>query len=270
MDLDKILNINNNLKKRFFSILFLIPVYFFTVVSDNYLSILIILLTSLILSYEWFQITQKNTEKKNIILFSIIIFLTLFLSTITSFFFSLILTIFFSTLILLRIFFNKNNYKNLSWLFYGFIYITIPLIIFFELKKIENGSYIILWLLIIICTSDIFSYIFGNLIKGPKIFPKLSPFKTYSGTFLGIIIGTFFGILFSLNYLNLENKYLIIFFPLLISISGLFGDLFISKVKRIFQVKNSGRILPGHGGLLDRYDSISFGLIALFFIQYFF
>ena len=63
-------------------------------------------------------------------------------------------------------------------------------------------------------------------------------------------------------------------FPListiLISISGLFGDLFISKIKRNFKVKDSGKILPGHGGFLDRYDSISFGLIALFFIQYFF
>ena len=269
MDLDKILNINNNLIKRFFSILFLIPVYFFSVFSDSYLSILIILLTSLILSYEWFKITQKHTEKENIILFSILIFLTLFLSTITNFFFSLILTIIFSIIILSRIFLKKFNYKNLSWLFYGFIYITIPLIIFFKLKEIENGKYILLWLLVIICSTDIFSYISGKLIKGPKIFPKLSPSKTYSGTFLGIIIGTFFGILFSLHYLNLENKYLIIFFPLLISISGLFGDLFISKVKRTFKVKNSGRILPGHGGLLDRYDSISFGLIALFFIQYF-
>jgi len=269
MDLDKILNINNNLIKRFFSILFLIPVYFFSVYSDSYLSILIILLTSLILSYEWFKITQKHTEKENIILFSVLIFLTLFLSTITNFFFSLILTIIFSIIILFRIFLKKFNYKNLSWLFYGFIYITIPLIIFFKLKEIENGKYILLWLLVIICSTDIFSYIFGKLIKGPKIFPKLSPSKTYSGTFLGIIIGTFFGILFSLHYLNLENKYLIIFFPLLISISGLFGDLFISKLKRTFKVKNSGRILPGHGGLLDRYDSISFGLIALFFIQYF-
>ena len=76
MDLDKILNINNNLIKRFFSTLFLIPIYFFSVFSDSYLSILIIFLTSLILSYEWFKITQKHTEKENIILFSILISIT--------------------------------------------------------------------------------------------------------------------------------------------------------------------------------------------------
>ena len=126
-----------------------------------------------------------------------------------------------------------------------------------------------MWLLIIVCSTDIFSYIFGNIIKGPKIFPTLSPSKTYSGTFLGIIIGTISGILFSLSYLDLDNKYLLILFPLLISIASLLGDLFISKVKRNFKVKDSGNILPGHGGLLDRYDSISFGLLAIFFIQYF-
>ena len=55
----------------------------------------------------------------------------------------------------------------------------------------------------------------------------------------------------------------------MISLSGQFGDLFMSKIKRNFHVKDSGSILPGHGGFLDRYDSISFGLIAIFFIQYF-
>ena len=269
MDLDKITNISNNFLKRFYSILFLIPIYFYSVISNNYLSTLIIFMTSLILSFEWFKITQKDAEKKNIILFSLLIFLNLFLSTFINFFYSVLVTLFFSSLILSKIFFKNYSYKNLSWLFYGFIYITIPLIIFLEIKKIENGNYVLLWVLIIICITDIFSYIFGNLIKGPKIFPNLSPSKTYSGTFLGIISGSFFGAIYSLNYLNLDNKYILILFSVLISLSGLFGDLFISKIKRNFHVKDSGSILPGHGGLLDRYDSISFGLIAIFFIQYF-
>ena len=125
-----------------------------------------------------------------------------------------------------------------------------------------------MWLFLIICSTDIFSYIFGNIIKGPKIFPNLSPYKTYSGTILGLIIGSSLGVFFSFIYLNLDIKYLI-FFSILISFSGLLGDLFISKIKRNFKIKDSSKILPGHGGFLDRYDSISFGLIVLFFIQYF-
>ena len=269
MDLDKIININNNPLKRFCSLLFLIPIYYFSIVSNNYLSTLIILLTSLILSFEWFKITQNNIQRKNIMLFSFLILADIFIATLTNFFYSIIFTIFFSFLILSKIFFYKYSYNKLSWLLYGFMYISIPLIIFFNIKKGENGIDFLLWLLIIICITDISSYIFGNLIKGPKIFPNLSPSKTYSGTFLGIISGSFFGTIYSLNYLNLDNKYILIFFSILISISGLFGDLFVSKIKRNFHVKDSGKLLPGHGGLLDRYDSISFGLITLFFIQYF-
>ena len=269
MELDKFSNLNKNFIKRFYSILFLIPIYFFTVFFNNYFSIIIILLTSLILSFEWYNITQTAGKKNYIILFLSFVFVNIFISILTNFFFCIVFTIIFSILIISRFLFNDLNYKNLSWLFYGYIYICIPLIIFLKIKEIEYGNFILLWSLIIICFTDIFSYLFGNLIKGPKIFPKTSPFKTYSGTLIGLIIGPTCGILFFLHYLNFNSKFTIIFFSILISISGFFGDLFISKIKRKFKVKDSGNILPGHGGLLDRYDSISFGLITLFFIQYF-
>ena len=110
----------------------LIPIYLFSIISNSYLSIFIILLTALILSFEWFEITQDNKykEKKNIIVFCLLIFLNIFLSIITNLFFSIILTIIFSTLILLNFFLKKYNFKNLTWLFYGFIYVSLPLIIF--------------------------------------------------------------------------------------------------------------------------------------------
>ena len=69
MDLDKITNISNNFLKRFYSILFLIPIYFYSVISKHYLSTLIIFTTSLILSIEWFKITQKDIEKKKLFYF---------------------------------------------------------------------------------------------------------------------------------------------------------------------------------------------------------
>ena len=270
MGLDNFIKIEKNILKRLLSALFLIPIYVFSIISSNYISIFIILLTSIILSFEWFRITQNNTykEKIKLIFFCLIIFLNIYISIFTNFFFSIFITIFFSILILLSFFLKKDNFNSLRWLLYGFIYVSIPLIIFFKIKETVDGSYILLWLFLIICSTDIFSYIFGTLIKGPKIFPKLSPYKTYSGTILGLFTGSSLGVFFSFIFLNLDIKYLI-FFSILISFSGLLGDLFISKVKRNFRIKDSSKILPGHGGFLDRYDSISFGLIALFFIQYF-
>ena len=270
MGLDNFIKIEDKTLKRLYSALFLIPIYVFSIISYSYISVFIILLTALILSFEWFRITQNNTNKenKNLIIFYLIIFLNIFLSTFTNFFFSIFLTIIFSTLILLSSFLKKNEFKNLIWLFYGFIYISVPLIIFFKIKENVYGMQILLWLFLIICSTDIFSYIIGKIVKGPKIFPNLSPHKTYSGTIFGLITGSSLGIFFSFIYLNLDIKYLILF-SILISLSGLLGDLFISKIKRNFKIKDSSKILPGHGGFLDRYDSISFGLIALFFIQYF-
>ena len=269
MDLDKIINVNNNLFKRILSIIVLFPIYFYSIISDNFLAILIILITSLLLSFEWFSITQKSIKTSNIFLFTILIIINIFFSNKFNLFFSIILTIFLSTLFLPKLLYKNHSYKNSSWLFYGFIFISIPLIFFLKIKELENGSYLLLWTFLVICTTDIFSYLFGNLIKGPKIFPKLSPSKTYSGTFLGLLSGTLIGFLFSYKYLNLIDLYSLFFLSLIISLFGLLGDLLISKVKRIFNVKDSGNFLPGHGGFLDRYDSISFGLIIVFFIQYF-
>ena len=82
--------------------------------------------------------------------------------------------------------------------------------------------------------------------------------------------GSLIGAIFSMIYLNVNNIFNAIFLSLLICVSGLIGDLFVSYTKRQFHTKDSGNILPGHGGLLDRYDSISFGLIMLFFLKYFF
>ena len=102
MGLDKILNINKNLLKRIYTLLFLIPIYFFSIISSSYLSTAVILLTSLILSFEWFEITQEDKGRKNFILFSFLVFLNLFFFIINKFFF----------------FINFNNY------FFFFYFIT--------------------------------------------------------------------------------------------------------------------------------------------------
>jgi phosphatidate cytidylyltransferase len=110
--------------------------------------------------------------------------------------------------------------------------------------------------------SDIGGFVFGKVFKGPKL-TKISPNKTYSGVFGSLIFSLIIGFIyinyneqfltkFDLNYLNL------IMIIILISIINQIGDLIISYFKRLKNIKNTGKILPGHGGLLDRIDGIIF------------
>tara|TARA_Y100000996_G_scaffold247113_1_gene194270 strand:- start:135 stop:548 length:414 start_codon:yes stop_codon:yes gene_type:complete len=122
--------------------------------------------------------------------------------------------------------------------------------------------------------TDIGGYIFGKLFKGPKL-TKISPNKTYSGMFGGYFLSIIFMSLFFINLefffdntnievigkeLTLNNFILII----LISTASQFGDIIVSYFKRLSKIKDTGKIIPGHGGLLDRID----GMIFAFPISY--
>ena len=105
---------------------------------------------------------------------------------------------------------------------------------------------------------DISAYFFGSIIGGPKIIPNISPNKTVSGFVGGIIVPIFFCTIIFFKNSNISN---IIFLSFLFSIISQFGDLIESGFKRYCCVKDSSNIIPGHGGLLDRFDSI-FALIV--------
>ena len=135
-------------------------------------------------------------------------------------------------------------------------------------------------MIIIVCIfTDIGGYIFGKTFKGPKLI-KISPNKTYSGMFGGFIlsiIGTFIFLKYSnfissylpLSSLKNNNLYLILFILFISAVSQI-GDLIISYFKRLSKVKNTGNILPGHGGLLDRIDGIIFAIPTSYLLIKFF
>ena len=124
--------------------------------------------------------------------------------------------------------------------------------------------------IIAIATSDIFAYEIGKRIGSRKLAENISPNKTFEGFLAGLFIGTLF---MTLNIaINLDKSYLSSFIVSIVFISlGVVGDLFMSKIKRTIDVKDSGTIFPGHGGLLDRIDSylISFPYL-LIVLQFFY
>ena len=161
----------------------------------------------------------------------------------------------------------------------GIIFLTLSFYSAYQFRNIAGFKYFLLIVLICIFT-DIGGYVFGKIFKGPKL-TKISPNKTFAGALGGFILA----VVVSLIYSNYYTSYTIVYslpfkfielikntdaifliWVLFISLISQIGDLIISYFKRLAKVKDTGKILPGHGGLLDRID----GLIFVIPISYLF
>jgi phosphatidate cytidylyltransferase len=140
-----------------------------------------------------------------------------------------------------------------------FVYPTISMVVFLALYK-EFGIVSIVWLIIVVAFTDTFAYFTGKYLGKTKFSPT-SPNKTLEGVAGGVIAGTIFGSVAGL-YFNGFMYALVLSF--LVSVFSVFGDLFESYLKRKADVKDSGNIFPGHGGILDRLDGYLFGVIILY------
>ena len=167
--------------------------------------------------------------------------------------FYLILLIYFIIVLEILIYFKK--YK-----FIPIIYITFSLIFFFNLDFNELNILDFNLLIVIIITFDIFSYFIGTALGKTKLI-NISPNKTIEGLAGGIILSTLFAIIFSYYFGILININLFAYIVLII-FSSLFGDLIESYFKRKNDLKNSSNIIPGHGGVFDRFDSFLFSIIV--------
>ncbi len=151
---------------------------------------------------------------------------------------------------------RKNNFLK----FLGIIFLLFSFYSAYEIRGNENyGDF--LFIITICIFTDIGGYVFGKFFKGPKL-TKISPKKTYSGVFGGFLFSLIAGLVFSHHIYSGEkfpDKDSILFiFILCISLISQIGDLIISYFKRKAKLKDTGKILPGHGGLLDRIDGMIF------------
>ena len=157
-------------------------------------------------------------------------------------------------------FFNNFSFKFLILNFLIFFYIFFIFCYYsFEIHRVEGPTFF--FYIVSICFfSDIGGYVIGKLVGGKKL-SKISPNKTISGTMGSFIFSIMPLYLFlSFGNINLELNLNYILFSLIVSLINQFGDLFISFFKRKAKIKDTGTILPGHGGILDRFDGIIFAL----------
>ena len=154
--------------------------------------------------------------------------------------------------------------KNNNFFLFGLILLFLSFFSAFLFRNIGQNDF--LFVILICVSTDIGGFVFGKVFKGPKL-SKISPNKTYSG-----MIGSFFlSIIFALFYTNhygliYWTDNLLLITVILISSVSQIGDLTFSYFKRISKIKNTGKLIPGHGGLLDRIDGMLFSIPFAFIL----
>jgi len=156
---------------------------------------------------------------------------------------------------------SENNIANIATGILGLSYIAIPFCLsnYIVFKNGIYNSFPMIFLFILIWTNDTGAYMVGMSIGKHKLFPRISPKKSWEGLFGGIILTIIVSTIFVIIKQNI-SVFNGIITGIIVSISSVFGDFAESMLKRSFNIKDSGRIIPGHGGFLDRFDSLLFAV----------
>ena len=156
---------------------------------------------------------------------------------------------------------KKYNINDALYLSGGVLFLAIS---FNALVVVRNVSLVnLLYVLVVTIMTDTFAYFSGYFVGKHKLCEKISPKKTIEGAIGGSLLGTIIGVLFYLYVVDFgANLTILIPVTLLFTIMGQIGDLVFSSIKRYYDVKDFSNLIPGHGGILDRFDSILFVVLT--------
>ena len=178
-----------------------------------------------------------------------------------------LLILVFISLLLPNIFYHDRDKYSINDAFYlmgGLLFLSTSFSLIMLIRNIS--LYLIIYLFLITITTDTFAYFTGKLLGKHKLIESISPNKTWEGAIGGTIFGTIIPIVFyRLMISQVTPIFGIVFVTLFLSILGQCGDLVFSSIKRYFGKKDFSNIMPGHGGVLDRLDSIIFVMLGFIF-----
>lgn len=153
---------------------------------------------------------------------------------------------------------NKFTFDDVGFILLAVLYVGLGFYYLLETRNSEDGLALILFAFLIIWSTDTGAYFMGRAFGKNKLWPEISPNKTIEGAIGGIILATIVGVIFHIIHPFTGNVLTVIILTIALSVFGQIGDLVESAFKRHYHVKDSGNILPGHGGILDRFDSAIF------------
>ncbi|ACT57247.1 phosphatidate cytidylyltransferase [Candidatus Liberibacter asiaticus] len=221
---------------------------------------------SLCIYYEWKIITGSVSLSLSEKILGLFTFFLVFFMIITGFFKSAFFLLMLYSFIDWMISIMKNR---AFWRALGVVYSGLPSIALSSLRGDDaKGCVIVFFVLSVVWATDIFAYFIGRFVGGPKIAPKISPRKTWSGSIGGLFCGVGVGVAL-LSFFCANCFELALAVSILLSVSCQLGDLFESYIKRYFGIKQSGWLLPGHGGVMDRVDGLVFSCFLMSAISFF-
>lgn len=164
---------------------------------------------------------------------------------------------------------SEKPFENIAYTILGIFYLTVPLVLFNSMAfmQTERGDYhsqIIIGYFLILWASDTGAYLAGRQFGKHKLFERISPKKTWEGSIGGLLSAFLLGYISSIYFTDLTLfQWEVV--AVIIVVMGTFGDLVESMLKRSLQIKDSGKLLPGHGGVLDRFDGLFISVPFVFF-----
>ena len=147
----------------------------------------------------------------------------------------------------------------------SFLLIFFVIFSFYTFYELSIELFDVFYVIIICSTTDIGGYVFGKIFKGPKL-TKISPKKTYAGMFGGYFL-SLISLSVIISFLDYDTSLVLFLLTILISTVSQLGDIIISYFKRLSNIKNTGKLIPGHGGLLDRIDGMIFAFPFYYLIN---
>ncbi len=160
---------------------------------------------------------------------------------------------------------NKEVFHIIAKQVLGIVYIPVSLSLLIFMKGLDQGTFWIIWLLIVVFSNDTGAFYGGKFFGKNALSPNISPNKTIEGSIGGIITSSVVGFIFSVIFFkDFPLSFFLIPASLMLAVAGQIGDLFESAMKRASNIKDSGSILPGHGGMLDRIDGLLLAIPVLY------
>jgi len=257
------------LKKRIFSALLVIPLVIFLVWQGGLLFFALIFLISHLALRELYELLQVSIKRLRLagLTGNALLLPIMFLFGIEAFFLALIV-FFLSLFTLYWLSYPAGDFPKLTAVLFGKLYITTMLSLIFVIRTMPVGFNLVVMLLLAVWATEAGAYFFGLTFGRRRLAPRVSPKKSVEGALGGLIAALFVLWLIApyLGFSRLSGVSL----GFILSLSGQVGDLAESALKRWAQAKDSGSFLPGHGGVLDRLDSLLFALPAAYIWATFF